>query len=121
MAQSYRDLSVWQEAMALATDVYLAARSMHRDDRFVLGTQMQRSAISIPSNVAEGWARNQRRVLAAHVRIALGSDAELQTQLDLARRVDALPDDVSGNLLARSEAVGRMLHGLLRSIRRTRS
>jgi four helix bundle protein len=121
MAQSYRDLSVWQDAMALATDVYLEARSMQRDDRFVLGTQLQRSAISIPSNVAEGWARNQRRVLAAHVRIALGSDAELQTQLELARRVDALPADVSGNLLARSEAVGRMLHGLLRSIQRTRS
>jgi four helix bundle protein len=73
------------------------------------------------SNVAEGWARNQRRVLEAHVRIALGSDAELQTQLELARRVEALRDDVSRELLARSEAVGRMLNGLLRSIQRTRS
>jgi four helix bundle protein len=102
--------------MSLATDVYLAARSMQRDDRFVLGTQLQRSAISVPSNLAEGWARNQRRVLEAHVRIALGSGAELQTQLELARRVDALREDVGSSLLARSEEVGRMLSGLLRSV-----
>jgi four helix bundle protein len=82
MSHSHRDLTVWQNAMSLATDVYLAARLVQRDDRFVLGTQLQRSAISVPSNLAEGWARNQRRVLEAHVRIALGSGAELQTQLD---------------------------------------
>jgi four helix bundle protein len=118
MSHSHRDLTVWQNAMSLATDVYLAARSMQRDDRFVLGTQLQRSAISVPSNLAEGWARNQRRVLEAHVRIALGSGAELQTQLELARRVDALREDVGSSLLARSEEVGRMLSGLLRSVQR---
>ena len=118
MAHSHRDLIVWQDAMSLATDVYLAARAMQRDDRFVLGTQLQRSAISVPSNLAEGWARNQRRVLEAHVRIALGSGAELQTQLELARRVDALREDVGRSLLARSEEVGRMLSGLLRSVQR---
>ena len=118
MAQSHRDLMVWQNSMSLAADVYLAARAMRRDDRFVLGAQLQRTAISIPSNVAEGWARNQRRVLAAHVRIALGSDAELQTQVELARRVDALRDEVGRDLLTRAEEVGRMLQGLLRSVSR---
>jgi four helix bundle protein len=113
---SHRDLLVWQRAMALSTDVYLAARRMQPADRFVLGTELQRTAVSIPSNIAEGWARNQRRVLAAHVRIAVGSDAELDTQLELAKRVDALRADVATDLLVRSQEVGRMLHGLLRSV-----
>ena len=117
-AHSHRDLIVWQKSMALATDVYTAARSMSRDDRFVLGTQLQRTAVSLPSNIAEGWGRGQRRVLASHVRIALGSDSELQTQLELAVRVDALRRDVSRGLLERSEEVARMLHGLLRAVNR---
>jgi four helix bundle protein len=115
-AHSHRDLIVWQKAMSLATDVYLAARAMPSADRFVLGTQLQRTAISLLSNIAEGWGRGQRRVLAAHVRIALGSDAEPQTQLELARRVEALRGDVPHDLLARSREVGRLLHGLLRSV-----
>ena len=115
-ARSHRDLIVWQKSMTLATDVYTAARSMHSADRFVLGTQLQRTAVSLPSNIAEGWGRNQRRVLLAHVRIALGSDSELQTQLELARRVEALRGEAAADLSARSEEVARMLHGLLRSV-----
>jgi four helix bundle protein len=93
---------------------------MSRDDRFVLGTQLQRSAVSLPSNIAEGWGRGHRKVLATHVRIALGSDAELQTQLELAERVAALRRDVTRNLIERSEEVARMLHGLLRAVDSTR-
>jgi four helix bundle protein len=78
------------------------------------------SALLSRSNIAEGWARNQHRVLAAHVRIALGSGAELQTQLELARRVEALRADEADALLSRCAEIGRMLHGLLRSLRRSR-
>jgi four helix bundle protein len=117
-ARSHRDLLVWHKPMSLTTDVYLAARAMPLEDRFPLGSHRQRTAVSLPSNIAEGWGRGQRRVLATHIRIALGSDAELQTQLELARRVDALREDVSNDLLVRSEEVARMLHGLLRAVDR---
>lgn len=116
LAHSHRDLIVWQKAMSLSTDVYLAARTMPGADRFVLGSHLQRTAVSLPSNIAERWGRGQRRVLAAHVRIALGSDAELETQLELARRVEALRVDVPNQLIARSREVGRLLQGLLRSL-----
>jgi four helix bundle protein len=115
---SFRDLQVWQKAMSLATDVYMAARTMTWEDRFVLGTQLQRTAVSLPSNIAEGWGRGQRRVLATHVRIALASDAELQTQLELAKRVDALRGEACSGLIERSEEVARMLHGLLKAVDR---
>jgi four helix bundle protein len=115
-AHSHRDLLVWQKSMSLAADVYRAARSMASADRFVLGTHLQRTAVSLPSNIAEG--RGQRRVLATHVRIALGSDAELQTQLELAQRVGAFRGPVPDGLLERSEEVARMLHGLLRALER---
>jgi four helix bundle protein len=118
---SHRDLIAWQKAMALATDVYTTARGMGRDDRFVLGTQLQRSAVSLPSNIAEGWGRGQRRMLANHLRIALGSDTELQTQLELAGRVQALRLDTCQELIARSEEVARILQGLLKSVDGTRS
>jgi four helix bundle protein len=72
--------------------------------------------VSLPSNIAEGWGRGQPRVLGAHVRIALGSSGELQTQLELAERVEALRHSITAPLLDRSEEVARMLHGLLKSV-----
>lgn len=119
-AHSHRDLHVWQKAMSLATDVYKAARTMPRDDRFALGTHLQRTAVSLPSNIAEGWGRGQRRVLGSHVRIATGSNSELQTQIELAERVDALRGEVCRGFLERSDEVARMLHGLLRSVENRR-
>jgi four helix bundle protein len=87
-------------------------------DRFALGTHLQRTAVSLPSNIAEGWGRGQRRVLGSHVRIALGSDSELQTQVELAERVEALRGDVCKDFLERADEVAKMLHGLLRSVER---
>jgi four helix bundle protein len=116
--RSHRELVAWQKAMTAATDVYSAARLMSRDDRYVLGSQLQRAALSVPSNIAEGWGHGRPRVLAKHLRIALGSSLELQTQLELSGRVNAIPADLCGDLLARSEEVARILHGLLRSVER---
>jgi four helix bundle protein len=82
---SYRDLVVWQKAVVLATDVYRLARGFERRDR-TLADQLQRAAVSIPSNVAEGWARGAGRSYRFHLRVALGSEAELQTQIEIAIR-----------------------------------
>ena len=78
--KTYRDLIAWQKAMTLAEQVYVMTREMPGDERFGLTAQMRRAAVSIPSNIAEGHAR-QGREFANYLSIALGSAAEIETQL----------------------------------------
>ncbi len=88
--QSFRDLEVWALAMDLVDDVIKAGRLMPREE-FDLRRQMIRAAISIPSNVAEGWKRKGRRAAYQnHVSIAMGSHAELETQLEVCFRNEFL-------------------------------
>jgi len=87
-------------------------------ERYELGRDQRRSSRSIASNVAEGWARLSRPSYRWHVAIALGSEAELETQVELARRLNYLREDVWNNHLAAIAEVGRMLNGLRRSLKR---
>ena len=116
--QSYRDLVVWQKSMSLATRVYVVARGLPHHDRSTLGAQLQRSAISIPSNIAEGWARGLGRTYILHLRIALGSEAELQTQLELAERIGIVGPETTRALLDDAAEVGRMLRALVKALNR---
>src|SRR5205814_6833569 len=84
---SFRDLEVWQEAMLLVEDVYRLSRNFPADERFGLTAQLRRAAISIPSNIGEGGRRKRRKVHLNHLDIALGSQAEVDVQLELARRL----------------------------------
>jgi four helix bundle protein len=81
---SYRDLLVWQKGMALAKQIYLMTRAFPDDERFGLITQMRRAAVSVPSNIAEGQARQGRNEFVQFLSYAEGSLAELDTQLKLA-------------------------------------
>jgi four helix bundle protein len=78
---NFRELEVWQLGMTLAKDVYLLTADFPREERYGLSSQLQRSAVSIPSNIAEGNARKSTRDYARFISIAQGSSAELQTQL----------------------------------------
>jgi four helix bundle protein len=115
--RTHEDLAVWRKALLLAEEVYRTARGLELRDRISLGGQLQRAAVSVPSNIAEGWARRgSDRVLAHHLRIALGSQAELHTQLTLAARLGLLDPERSTDLLEQSQDVGRMLYGLLTKV-----
>ncbi|MDR3678177.1 MAG: four helix bundle protein [Acidobacteriota bacterium] len=81
---SYRDLLVWQKGMALVKQVYAMTRGFPVDERFGLTAQMRRAAVSVPSNIAEGQARQGRREFVQFLSHSLGSLAELDTQLTLA-------------------------------------
>ena len=118
MIQSFRDLTVWQKALALAEHVYLASEKMPKSEAFGLTSQLRRAAVSIPSNIAEGKAISGRAYL-RHLRIALGSEAELQTQIELASRLKMLTDSDAESLRGETSEVGRMLIGLLKSLIRT--
>ena len=118
MIQSFRDLTVWHKALALAEHVYSASEKMPKNEAFGLTLQLRRAAVSIPSNIAEGKAISGRGYL-RHLRIALGSEAELQTQIELAARLKMLTQGDAESLLSETSEVGRMLISLLKSLTRT--
>ncbi len=86
--KSHKDLDVWKAAVALAVDVYTLTKEFPQEERFGMGSQMRRSTTSIASNIAEGAARQTQKEFAQYLHIALGSSAELETQIEIAKRVN---------------------------------
>ena len=109
------DLIAWQEAMKLVEDVYQDTESFPHKEVFGLTAQIRRSAISIPSNLAEGSARNSRKELVQFVGISCGSLAELQTQLQLAVRLGHLATEAQ--CVNQATRVGKLVRALRSSLR----
>src|SRR3989344_5175961 len=84
---SYRQLIGWQKSVALATHIYSLTRNFPQEECYGLLSQMRRAAVSIPSNIAEGRSRNSRKDFIQFLHIALGSVAELETQLELSKNL----------------------------------
>ena len=116
MVSSYRDLGVWQKAMALAKAVYALASRLPREETYGLISQLQRAAVSVPSNIAEGHARESTREYLRYLLIVRGSLAEVETQLFLCERLRLLSADDIASALAISDEIGKMLRGLQRSL-----
>lgn len=114
---SYRDLRVWQEAMTLTEMVYQLSRKLPTAERFGLSSQMTRTAVSVPANIAEGHGSNHRTVFLNHLSIARGSLMELETHLLLAERTQLLKSGQNRDALAQAQTVGMLLNGLIRSLR----
>lgn len=115
MITPFRELVVWQKSMNLVEHVYADSEHFPRSETYGLKSQIRRAAISIPSNIAEGKGLGGQGY-PRHLRIALGSRSELETQIELARRLKFLDEPRASQLLAQTEEVGRMLAGLLRSL-----
>jgi len=113
---SYRDLDVWQYSMELAKRVYVASEMLPWPHRHELGRQMRRASMSAPSNVAEGFRQGSVRAYVHHVRIAAGSTAELETQVQLTTDLRLWTPDVGEEIGAMADRSGRMLTGLIRSL-----
>jgi four helix bundle protein len=116
MMRGYRELTVWHKSMDLVTAVYRVTEHFPRSEAFGLAGQLQRAAISIPSNIAEGHGLKQTRGYTRHLAIASGSLAELETQLEIGARLGYLSESAT-DLLEQANEVGRMLSGLRRSLR----
>jgi four helix bundle protein len=116
MIRTHRDLEVWKKSIELCAVVYAATRSFPASERFGLTSQIRRAAISISSNIAEGAARGSARDFVRFLYMARGSLAELETQLEIARRCEISDCQAEVNVQAR--VVGRMLNGLIRSLQR---
>ena len=115
--KSHKDLDVWRLAMDLAQEVYGVSKTFPREEQFGMTSQMRRAAISIAGNIAEGAARNGSREFAQFLYIALGSASELETYLELARRVGLATHADFAHLDALLARVAQMLRGLIRSVR----
>ena len=111
----FRDLDAWKVSMELAVAAYERARLLPSIERFELSAQIRDAAVSIPANVAEGHATRMPRRCANHLRTSLASLAELETELELCRRLGYLSDNQLESIWPQIDRVGRLLHGLLRA------
>jgi four helix bundle protein len=114
--KSFKDLVVWQEAVALAALTYGLAKSLPKSETYGLTSQMQRAAVSIAANIAEGHGREQTGVFIQFLRTAQGSLKELETHLIIAEKVELVTIQQTGPLYEKCDAVGRMLRSLIRSL-----
>ena len=112
----YRELRVWQEALALAELVYGATKCFPADERFGLTSQVRRAAVSVPSCIAEGNARSSTRDYLRFLSMASGSLAEVETQLVLCARLGYLPESESKELLQKLRGVHKLLHAMKRAL-----
>lgn len=112
---SHRNLLAWQQAMDLVEVVYLETARFPKEEIYGLTSQIKRSAISVPSNIAEGAARNSSRELRHYLGIACGSMAELETQLELAVRLGFLSSDARA--VSQLNRVASLVIALRRSLK----
>ena len=118
--QSFRDLQVWQRAMQLTVAIYRMTQTFPREEVYGLTSQIRRSAVSIPSNIAEGQGKLNTAEFRQFLGVARGSTCELQTQLEIARALkygDARLVDEADGL---SHEVGKMLFAMLASLKSTK-
>jgi four helix bundle protein len=115
-AQSHRDLVIWRRAIELCVATYSLTRTFPREEIFGLTSQMRRAGVSIPSNIAEGYGRLSRVQYRYFLGIAQGSNLEIQTQLEIARRLDLGRSPDLENAEALSFEVGKMLTAMLKKL-----
>jgi four helix bundle protein len=116
MIKSYRDLEVWKEAMDLVVLCYQSTKLFPKNEIYGLSSQLQRAAVSIPANIAEGRQRQHTKEFLQHLSIACGSLAELETHIQIAGRLKYLNQNQLKGVLDKTKKIGRMLNGLRRSI-----
>lgn len=114
MIRSYRDLTVWQAAYGVTKDIYVLTRQLPAHERLGLASQIQRAAVSVPSNIAEGHQRASTKEFLYFLAIARGSVAELQTQIMLASDIYSLE---SSDVMEKLTSVQKMLNGLITSLK----
>jgi four helix bundle protein len=117
MAESFRDLVAWQKAMILVTDVYRATAHFPAREVYGLTNQVRRAAVSVASNIAEGKGRLSKKEFVQFLAKARGSLCEVQTQLEIGEKLGYLDADAFTGLDAKAREVGKIINGLIKTIR----
>ena len=113
---NFRDLDVWKLGKAVTLEVYAATKSFPRDERFGLMAQMRRAALSIPANVAEGFNCYHNKEYRQFLYVALGSCAELETQIEVSGDLGYVDRSTQGRLLEQLDHESRMLRNLIKRL-----
>lgn len=116
--ESYRDLKVWQRGVDLTERIYAATQPFPVEERFGLVAQLRRAAVSIPSNIAEGWGRMSTGDFIRFLSIARGSLTEVETQVIVAHRLGFIDDQTRRQVLKETTVESKMLRALIRSLER---
>jgi|SRR5579884_384673 len=107
---SFRDLRVWQLGISLVEEVYLLTTHFPKEEMYGLTSQIQRAAVSIPSNIAEGHTREHRKEYLQHLSIAQASLAELETQLEISARLNYLTSNELNQITEKIKSLGKQLY-----------
>ena len=110
--QSFRDLRVWQMGMELVEEIYGLTNGFPKHETYGLAGQLQRAAVSIPSNIAEGHSRWHLKEYLHHLSMAQASIAELETQIEIARRLHYVSPEDAERIFKLSASLGRQMHAL---------
>jgi four helix bundle protein len=120
MLRNYRDLQVWQKAYQLCLEVYKATREFPKNEQYGITAQIRRSAVSIPSNIAEGYGRKTTKEYIHSLYIAYGSNCELETQILLSGDLGYIEAGTLKKLQGGVEEVERMLKALIKALENKR-
>ena len=120
MAYSYRELSVWQKGIALVVKIYQLTESFPKSELYGLSGQMRRAAVSIPANIAEGSARGHRQEYRQFVKIAYASGAELETHLEIGKRLNFISVSDARDTEELLCEIMKMLNALAKSLSKNR-
>jgi four helix bundle protein len=115
--KDYKELQVWQKAVAFVTETYKTTRGFPDEERFGLTAQIRRAVTSVPANIAEGWGRASTKEYVQFLIVARGSLLELETHLIVARNLGYLNQAQLGAAQSRIEEIGKMLNSLIQSLR----
>jgi four helix bundle protein len=113
---SYRDLRVWQQSMDLAEEIYRLTERFPKHELYGLTSQLRRASVSVASNIAEGKGRQTDKDFVNFLYHARGSLLEVETQIQLARRLKYITVKDEGNILERTKGVGQQLAGLIHAL-----
>jgi four helix bundle protein len=114
--ETYRDLEIWKKSIEVVKDIYKLTEKFPKQETYGLVSQMRRSAISIPSNVAEGFKRYHNKEYKQFLHITLGSCAELETQIIIAKELKYIQQNDEAALLEKLDHIGRMITNLLKKL-----
>ena len=117
VVRGYRDLQVWQKAMDLVVETYRLSKDFPQTEIYGLTSQMQRAAVSVPANIAEGHGREHLGDYLHHLSVANGSLMELETHCLIAVRLEYLEGNKTKSFLSCTSELGRMMSGLIRKLK----
>jgi four helix bundle protein len=115
--KNFRDLKIWQRGVRLVEDIYQNTKNFPKEEVYGLTGQLRRAAVSIPSNIAEGFGRFHNKEYAQFLFTALGSCSEVITQLTIAQRLGFIKNNNAENLIGEAEQISKMIMGLVKKLR----